>query len=76
MTTTPTPDVSRFANPKVVASLAIGCLGVGIILGFYLGGGNKIVIPNDLSGLDNRLVVPPVDPQTIYENEFTEDGEQ
>jgi hypothetical protein len=59
-----------------VASLAIGCLGVGIILGFYLGGGNKIVIPNDLSGLDDRLVVTPVDPQTIYENEFTEDGEQ
>ena len=68
-----TPEISRFANPKVVASLAIGCLGIGIILGFYLGGGSKIVIPNDLSGLDDHLVVPPVDPQTIYENEFTED---
>jgi hypothetical protein len=73
--TTPTPLPNRFSNPKVVASLAIGCLGVGLILGFYLGGGNKFVVPNDLSSLDDRLVVPPVDPQTIYETEFESDPE-
>ena len=74
--TTPTPLPSRFADPKVVASLASGCLGIGLIFGFYLGGGKNFVVPNDLSGLDDRLVVPPVDPQTIYDNEFTEDNEQ
>lgn len=73
--TTTTPVTSRFSDPKFVGALAVGCLGLGLILGFYLGGGNKFTIPNDLSSLDDRLVVPPVDPQTIYENEFESDAE-